>query len=339
MKMTSLRWGIVSAGTIAHDFVCAISTLPESDHKVVAVAAQGLNNAQKFAELHGIPTFYVGYEALAKDLKIDIVYIAAVSSAHYEIAMMMLDAGKHVLCEKPLCVNEGQAKALLNHAREKKLFCMEGIWSRFFPAYNHARERIRKGDLGDIKQVTVELGFPINNVERIRKGHLGGGTVLDLGVYNIQLALWAFQRYPDEIKAEGKLNDQNVDTETNVTLLFPGGGVAKMKTSGVLNLSNKAIVTGTKGSITLYDFWCPVELTDMDGTVRSYPLPTSKIECLQKNSVGLRFEAEECRKRIIGGDYGSPVVSHADSLAIARIQDAIRKQMGIVMAEDYMFKP
>ncbi|KXJ76828.1 hypothetical protein RP20_CCG008853 [Aedes albopictus] len=125
--MSPLRWGVVSAGTTAHDFVCAVSTLPESDHKVVAVAAKGLDNVQKFAELHGTAAFLVGYEALARDHNVDIVYIGSVNTVHYEIAIMMLDAGKHVLCDKPLCVNEGHSKALLDYAREKKLFCMEGI--------------------------------------------------------------------------------------------------------------------------------------------------------------------------------------------------------------------
>lgn len=336
--MSPLRWGIVSAGTIAHDFVCAVSTLPETDHKVVAVAARGLENVKKFAESHGIPAFYVGYEALAKDPKVDIVYIGTVNTVHYEVAMMMLDAGKHILCEKPLCMNEGQSKALLDYAREKKLFCMEAIWSRFFPAYSHLRERIRQDNLGDIKQVNVELGFPISKVERIRMRHLGGGTVLDLGVYNVQLALWVFQDFPDEVVAEGKLNEEHVDIETNVKLHFPNGGVATMKTSGVKQLSNKAVITGTEGKITLFDFWCPTELTDIDGTERSYPLPKSKIECILKNSVGLRFEAEECRKRILTGELESPVVSHDDSLNVARLQDAIRKQIGVEYAEDYTFK-
>lgn len=336
--MSPLRWGIVSAGTIAHDFACAVSTLPETDHKVVAVAARGLENVQKFAESHGIPAFYVGYEALAKDPKVDIVYIGTVNTVHYEVGMIMLDAGKHILCEKPLCVNEGQSKALLDYAREKKLFCMEAIWSRFFPAYSHLRERIRQDNLGDIKEVKVELGFPISKVERIRMRHLGGGTVLDLGVYNVQLALWVFQEFPDDIVAEGKLNEENVDIETNVKLHFASGGVATLKTSGVKQLSNKAVITGTEGTITLYDFWCPTELTDIDGTERSYPLPKSKIECILKNSVGLRYEAEECRKRIQVGELESLIVSHEDSLNVARLQDAIRKQIGVEYAEDYTFK-
>uniref|UniRef100_A0A8D8J220 Trans-1,2-dihydrobenzene-1,2-diol dehydrogenase n=2 Tax=Culex pipiens TaxID=7175 RepID=A0A8D8J220_CULPI len=332
--MSALRWGIVSAGTVAHDFACAVSTLPEADHRVVAVAARGLENAQKFAELHGIGSFYDGYEALARDKNVDIVYIGAVTSTHYEVAMAMLDAGKHVLCEKPLCVNEGQSKALLGYARERGLFCMESIWSRFFPSYAHVRERIRRGDLGEIQQITIEQGLRISNVERIRMGRLGAGSILDLGVNTVQLALWTFQSYPKEIVVTG-----GVEAELKVELRFINGGVASIRTSGIQDLSNTAVISGTHGKITLYDFWCPTELTDLDGTVRSYPLPSSKIECIQKNGEGLRYEVEECRKRVLAGDVESQTVPHGDSLAIARVQDAIRKQLGVEEVEDYVFKP
>ncbi|ETN61623.1 dimeric dihydrodiol dehydrogenase [Anopheles darlingi] len=336
--MAPLRWAIVSAGTISHDFACAVSTLPEADHQIVAVGARGLENARKFAELHGIPRFYEGYEPIAKDAEVDAVYIGTVNSAHYEVSRMMLAAGKHVLCEKPLCVNRGQARALLDYARAQQRFCMEAIWSRFFPSYAHLRERTVRGDLGRIESVEVQFGFPLTHVERVRMKSLGGGTVLDLGVYTIQVAMWAFQAEPIRVDAAGQLNDEGVDVGITATLHFPNGGKAQIKTSAIDKLPNTAIIRGTKGSITLHDFWCPIELTDIDGTIRSYPLPPSKVECILLNSIGLRYEAEETRKRILAGDLESPTVSHQDSLAIARVQDAIRKQIGAELPEDYIFK-
>ncbi|XP_040169262.1 trans-1,2-dihydrobenzene-1,2-diol dehydrogenase-like [Anopheles arabiensis] len=336
--MAPLRWAIVSAGTISHDFACAVSTLPAADHQLVAVGARGLENARKFAELHGIPRFYEGYEAIAKDPEVDVVYVGTVNNAHYEVSRMMLEAGKHVLCEKPLCVNRGQARALLDFARERGRFCMEAIWSRFFPSYIHLRERIGRGDLGRIERVEVQFGFPLTHVERVRMKSLGGGTVLDLGVYTIQVAMWAFQAEPVKIEAAGQLNDEGVDVGITAKLHFPQGGVANIRTSAIDKLPNTAVIIGTKGSITLHDFWCPTELTDVDGTVRSYPLPTPKVECILQNSAGLRYEAEETRRRILAGELESPSVSHQDSLAIAGVQDAIRKQIGVEMPEDYIYK-
>lgn len=160
--------------------------------------------------------------------------------------MAMLDAGKHVLCEKPLCVNEGQSKALLGYARERGLFCMESIWSRFFPSYAHVRERIRRGDLGEIQRITIEQGLRISNVERIRMGRLGAGSILDLGVNTIQLALWTFQSYPKEIVVTG-----GVEAELKVELRFINGGVASIRTSGIQNLFNTAVISGAHGKITV----------------------------------------------------------------------------------------
>ncbi|XP_052866866.1 trans-1,2-dihydrobenzene-1,2-diol dehydrogenase-like [Anopheles cruzii] len=336
--MAPLRWAIVSAGTISHDFACAVSTLPEADHRIVAVSARGLENARKFAELHGIPRFYEDYAAIAKDAEVDVVFIGTVSSAHYEVSRMMLEAGKHVLCEKPLCVNRGQVRALLDFARTQQRFCMEAIWSRFFPSYAHLRERTVRGDLGRVQHVEVQFGFPVTHVERVRMKSLGGGAVLDLGVNAIQVAMWAFQAEPLRVEAAGQLNDEGIDVGITATLHFPNGGTARLRTSAIDRLPNKAVVTGTKGSITLHDFWCPIELTDIDGTIRSYPLPPSKVECILANSVGLRYEAEETRKRILAGEFESPTMSHQDSLALAGVQDAIRKQIGAEMPEDYIFK-
>jgi dihydrodiol dehydrogenase / D-xylose 1-dehydrogenase (NADP) len=97
----------------------------------------------------------------------DVVYIGAINTAHLEIGLMMLDAGKHVLCEKPLTLNEKQSKQLLQRAKEKKLLCVEAIWSRFFPSYRHLKSRLDNNELGDIKEVEVEFGFALEHVDRL----------------------------------------------------------------------------------------------------------------------------------------------------------------------------
>uniref|UniRef100_A0A336MXB9 Trans-1,2-dihydrobenzene-1,2-diol dehydrogenase n=2 Tax=Culicoides sonorensis TaxID=179676 RepID=A0A336MXB9_CULSO len=332
--MSPLRWGIASAGKISNDFVCGLSTLPAEDHQVVAVAARDLGSAKKFAELHGIPNAYQGYEALAKDPNIDIVYIGAVNTAHLEIGILMLDHGKPILCEKPLCLNEKQSKKLLEHAKSKKLFAMEAIWSRYFPAYQYLKERIVKGDLGEIQQVDVNFGFNLQGIDRLEKKSLGGGTILDLGVYVIQVALWAFRDAPVDIKAQGKLNSEGVDLEMKAVLKFPNGGVANIHTSGFTEQDQIAVIKGTKGTIKLNQFWCPLKMTDVDGNEKEWPLPESKVKVNFNNSTGLRYEAEEARKCIKAGLLESPDMTHEESLRIARIQDDLRRQIGVKYPED-----
>lgn len=163
----TLNWGIASAGKISHDFVNAVGTLSDNDHKVVAVAARDINRAREFAQLHDIENHYGSYAELASDPNVEVVYIGVLNPQHYSVAMLMLENGKHVLCEKPLCMNEKEARKLIAYAERKKLFLMEAIWSRFFPSYQYLHKQIKNGMLGDIQEVDVSFGFPLEDVDRL----------------------------------------------------------------------------------------------------------------------------------------------------------------------------
>lgn len=146
----ALKWGIATAGLISHDFVVALEGLPKGSHEVIAVAASNLQKAQKFAKDHGIPKAYEGYEKLGKDKTVEVVYVGIINPEHYEMVLMYLEAGKHVLCEKPFAMNEKQAKKMIELARKKKLFLMEAVWSRCFPVYKELRKCIDRGDIGEV---------------------------------------------------------------------------------------------------------------------------------------------------------------------------------------------
>jgi len=332
----ALKWGIASAGRICHDFVNALSTLSDDDHQVVAVAARDLSRAEAFAKQFGIPKAYEGYQSLAEDPNVEIVYIGTVNPQHFEVAQLMLEHGKHVLCEKPLCMNEKQVRKLITYAERKKLFLMEGIWSRFFPSYQYVRKQIQNGMLGDIKHVNVEFGFKMDHKDRIVKKELGGGTVLDLGIYCIQLCQWVFQQPPKSIHATGVLNEEGVDTEMQAEISYGGSenGTAKISTSSLRKLDNIAIITGTKGEIKLPFFWCPTSLIDIDGSEKTWPLPNAKQNFNSTNSGGFRYEAEETRKCIRAKKTQSESASHNESLVIAQMEDEIRKQIGVKYPED-----
>lgn len=164
----ALKWGIASAGSIAHDFVNALGTLNKDDHQVVAVAAQDLSRAQEFAQRFDIPNAYDTYLKLAQDPNVEIAYIGNLIPHHFGVAKLMMDHGKHVLVEKPMCLNEKQASKLVSYAKQKNLFLMEGIWSRFFPSYQYIRKQIEDGKLGDI--ISVDASFcdgSLSNLERL----------------------------------------------------------------------------------------------------------------------------------------------------------------------------
>lgn len=163
----ALRWGIAAAGRITHDFVNALATLPEGEHTVVAVGERELAPAEDFAKRFGIPKAYGSFLELAQDPNVEVVYIGVINILHYELARLFLEHGKHVLVEKPMCMNLKRAKEIIAFAKEKKLFFMEAIWSRFFPAHRYIIEQIKSGKLGEIESIYAEFGDDMKHVERI----------------------------------------------------------------------------------------------------------------------------------------------------------------------------
>ncbi|KAJ6644319.1 Trans-1,2-dihydrobenzene-1,2-diol dehydrogenase [Pseudolycoriella hygida] len=330
----ALKWGIASAGKISHDFVTAIGTLPDTDHQVVAVAARDLNRAKDFAKLHNIENYYGTYAELANDPNVEVVYIGVLNPQHFSVAMLMLEHGKHILCEKPLCMNEKEAGKLVAFAQQQKLFLMEAIKSRFYPSYELMRKQIEDGRLGKIQEVHATVGSPISQVERMAKKELGGGTVLDLGVYAIQLCQWIFQEYPKTIEATGTLNSEGVDLTMKASFLYSDSATATIETSAIEALPNRATIKGDKGEITLYNVPSSVLLIDANGEEKTWHMPEAKHKFNFRNNFGLTYEAEEVRKCIRGGKLQSTTVSLNDSLDIARIQDEIRRQIGVVYEAD-----
>ena len=151
-----LRWGILGAAKICEDWARALRDVPGAE--TVAVAARSQDSAQAFADKMGLPKAYEGYEALAADPDIDIVYIGSKTPDHFDHCMMCIKAGKNVLCEKPFTETAAQAREVYAAAAEAGLFCQEGMWTRFFPVYEHARQAIAAGAIGDVQ--IVQSDYP-----------------------------------------------------------------------------------------------------------------------------------------------------------------------------------
>ncbi|GBP87685.1 Trans-1,2-dihydrobenzene-1,2-diol dehydrogenase [Eumeta japonica] len=247
-----LRWGIVSAGKISHDFVNAFNTYPQKgkDSIIAAVAARNPDNAKEFAKTHNIQHVFNTYEEMAKSQDIDVAYIGALNPQHYELVKLFLDNGKHVLCEKPLCLNGKQVKSLINLARSKKPFLMEAVWSRYLPTYIALEKEIESGKLGDILFLEANFGVPIALVDRLRKKDLGGSALLDIGIYVLQFAQFVFKEEPVKVVSSGELNEDGVDLAVSVILEYSGRR-AVLTANSKLRLDNRATVYGTKGRVTV----------------------------------------------------------------------------------------
>ena len=166
-----LRWGIISASAIASDWVKSLQDVPGAT--TVAVAASDLDRAQAYAEAHGINKGYGDYKALCQDPNVDIVYIASKTWNHYRDLMTAIEAGKHVLCEKPFTDTAAQAKEVYEAAERAGVFCQEGMWLRFFPAVEHARAILERGDIGPLQ--VVQADYP-DRVYALNPAILGYGS-------------------------------------------------------------------------------------------------------------------------------------------------------------------
>ncbi|XP_068598588.1 trans-1,2-dihydrobenzene-1,2-diol dehydrogenase-like [Brachionichthys hirsutus] len=330
------RWGICSAGDIAHDFTVALKSLPPEDHQVVAVAARKLEDAQKFAEKHGVPRAYGSYEELAGDPDVDVVHIGVINPYHISTSLLFMNAKKNVLCEAPLAMNTKEVQETLACAKMNNVFFMEAVWTRFFPASVEIRRLLRQGEVGEVKVVRSELGLQLTHAPSAVEKELGGGAILDVGLYCMQFISMVLDgEKPESVQATGALLESGVDETVVVSLKFSKNRLAVFTCSLSVELPNDAVIVGTKGTIRVPEhMWCPTSLV-VNGEETQYPLPEPCLPLNFMNSTGLRYEAEEVRQCLLKGLKESPVMSHADSLLLAEVEDEVRRQLGVVYSQDH----
>lgn len=290
-----LRWGLIGCGRISHDFTQALKLLPTA--KMVACSARSIDSANTFAEKHGIRKSYGSYEELVNDEEVDIVYVGNVHSFRRQIGEMVLKANKHCLLEKPFACSHKDAEYLIGLAKERNLFLMEGMWTRFFPAVEQARRLALgtpdgsvKGILGEVVQVHSDFNFNASDSEEypssfVYNHKLGGGASLLVAPYPIAAATLFFNGVePDAIKAVGQMDPATgVDLQATMVLNFPPTGdvapaldesneeesTPKLPGAGAATLScgllgeseEETIILGTKGRMKICTpSHCPTKL-------------------------------------------------------------------------------
>jgi predicted dehydrogenase len=329
-----LRWGFIATGRIASLVARDLALLEDAD--LYAVSSRGQHTADAFAEEFGFTTAYgddggqEGYERLLADDSVDVVYVATPHAQHHQMVLAALSAGKHVLCEKAFTINAREAAELVAVAREKNLFLMEAVWSRFLPSMQRAFEIAGSGELGTVQWVTADLGFPApySPTARLWAVKDGGGALLDLTVYPL---LWALGTlgFPQAVSAMGTLNDDGVDAQNALTLGYHDGAQAQLTSSLLAYGPRAATVAGSLGYLqALGSINNPKQL--VVGIGRE-PLRTEHFEVAGQ---GYTYELREVTRCVQQGLTESPVMPLEDSLNTMRLFDGVRAQLGVSYPND-----
>jgi predicted dehydrogenase len=250
MNMRPFKWGIIGPGRIAEKFANAI---PLTDGAILtSVSSRDIGRAEKFAKRFGAPFYYDSYEVLAQDKNIDAVYVAVPHALHCQVSIKCLENGKAVLVEKPLALNEGQVKEMIDASQKNNCFLMDGMWTRFLPAIQKTLELVKEGAIGEIRQIRADFGFraKYDPKDRLFNMHLGGGCVLDIGVYPLFLCQ-SLLGDPKNIEAKARLSATGVDEHCEAVLSYENAE-AEVISSFIYDTPRTAEIIGTKaGSIYL----------------------------------------------------------------------------------------
>jgi len=312
------------------------SLLPKTEHQIDAVAATNLKRAQEFGEKFGTKHAFEGYEKLANCADVDVVYVNNLHPQHLPCVKLALNAGKAVLCEKALAINAREVQEMIDLARQKGVFFMEGFWNRCFPIYDEIRKVLKDGRIGEPKILQGIMAFQPDKEElaRLFKKELGGSAILDTGCYLVQAVTLFFNgQRPESVHATGKVNEEGVDILETVTLTYKNNSYAQLVVSFVGPTANRLVVYGTKGHLEFPFVNRPTSLTINSETIE-HPLPEAKTDFYYGFSQGMIYEAQHVRDCLLKGLKESPLVPLEHSHVIASIMDEIRRQLGVVFPQD-----
>jgi predicted dehydrogenase len=321
--MKQYKWGIIGPGKIANKFAQAL--VLAGNASLEAVASRDAGKARDFAAKFGVPRSYDSYAELANDPAIDVVYIATPHGYHAEHALLCLNKGKAVLCEKPMALYQRQVQSMVDASRQHRAFLMEAMWARFVPIMQKIMELIQEGQIGTVRYVRADFGFagPYSPDNRLFNLRLGGGSLLDIGIYPLFLCLQLMGE-PDQIQASGKLADTGADESCQAILQYRDGRAGMIYSTFACQTSISAEIAGSEGLIEIPGPWHK----NSSFTLRrkGQDPVTVRVDPIEN---GFEFQIREVAKCLDLGLIESPLMSHAFSLMMSGVMDRIRARIGV----------
>jgi predicted dehydrogenase len=319
-----MRWAILGTGKIAKRFATALNNIPE-EAELLAIGSREQATANAFGETYHIPRRYAGYDKVMADPDVDIVYVGTPTVYHQRDVSLCLEAGKHVLCEKPLTINATGTAALIELARQKNQFLMEAMWTRFFPIHVRIRELLAEQALGEVHGVVINFmaTAPFDPKNRFFDVNLGAGVLLDTGSYGIS---WAQQLLgkPQQVVGLTHFGETGADYRSACILKFAGGQLATITCCQTSVDVKEAVIFGSDGKIEVHDPWYKPFAMTLTVTGKKPEL----IEMPLGRFNGYEYEARAVMASIEAGKVQCDVMPHAETLAVIQTLDELRRQFG-----------
>jgi len=338
--MSKLNWGIIGTGAIAKAF--AVGLKQSKTGKLVAVGSRSQSSAETFGDEHDVPTRHGSYDDLLADGDVQAVYISTPHPFHPEWAIKAAEAGKHILCEKPIALNQWQAQKMIETARENNVFFMEAFMYRCHPQTAKLVELIQSGVIGQVRVIRATFGFgggdSINPESRLFNNELGGGGILDVGTYAISGARLVAGAAtgkpfaePNKVVAAGRVGETGVDEWAAGVLHFDNDIIAQVSTAIRASLDNVIEVYGSAGRITVPNPWA----ADRDKPVIGKIIVTVKGEKTEHEcpaeATSFALEADVVAHAVAAGklEPPAPAMTWNDTIGNMAVADAWRKQIGV----------
>ncbi|HDP35761.1 MAG TPA: Gfo/Idh/MocA family oxidoreductase [Candidatus Hydrogenedentes bacterium] len=319
-----IRWGILGTGNIARQFA---EGLKSAEGAILSsVGSRTPETADAFADKYGIPRRHASYEALAQDPEVDAIYIATPHPMHKDNSILCLESGKATLCEKPFTINQKEAIEVVECARKNNLFLMEAMWTRFLPTLVETRKWLAGGVIGEPLMVRSDFGFRAgyNEESRLFDPKMGGGGLLDVGVYALSMAAMVLGTKPEQITSVATLGKSGVDEQNAVLLRYSDGAIAITASAIRTETPQDTLIIGSEGTIYLHaPFWRGTQVTlSVNGKE-----PETMEFALRGN--GYNYEAEAVMECMRAGKTECDVMPLDDTIAIMGIMDEARAQWGL----------
>jgi hypothetical protein len=324
-----IRWGILACGKIAEKFADdLVAHVP--DGVVYAAASRDLMKAQIFGQKYGATKIFNSYQALVDCPDVDVVYIASPHALHYEHTLLCLNAGKAVLCEKAFAINTSMVQEMIAKSKEKYLFLMEAIWTRFHPAIAQTLEIIQSGQIGEIVHIVADFGFKAvyDEDSRLFNPSLTGGALYDIGIYPLFISKLLLGN-PKEMKAVSTFAPTGVDSNTSISLTYENGATASLFSTLNAQTDTTCTIYGSKGKIFLHG-----RFHETKGLTLAIEGQETQIFETERLGHGYSYEAQEVQNCLNAGKIESDKLPLQFSLELMELLCEIRQQIGLVYPQE-----